>query len=281
MLDMERGVHTLEMMRDTKSKQQAPGSVHVDDVQVGERYELDRGNLVYVAPSGGDGARGVIAGGQALDTDPEVDSAGIDAGFALDSKTLRAPDVSVGRVPDAPGWIPGAPLLAVEYASTGQDEAELKTKIAQLLKAGTRYVWVVRLVGPRRVEVHEAGMLMRVARPGEELTAPGVLRNPVPVEALFDRSSAHKLALRNLLQREGYADLEGVRKEGREQGREQGREEGRVQGLRDALQAIVRTRDFALGSAEVARIASCHEAALLERWIERAMTAKSAADMFG
>ena len=214
-------------------------------------------------------------GGHVLDADPDVESAGIDAGFALDSKTMRAPDVAVGGVPDAPGWISGAPLLALEYASTGQDEAELRLKIVQLLEAGTRYVWVVRLVGPRRVEVYERGLPMRVVRLGEDLTTPGVLRNPVPVEALFDRQAAHTLTLRNLLQRKGYTDLEAVREEGREQGREEGR-----QGLRDALTDLLEERGIALGPAEAARIASCSDVTVLRRWLKHAMTAQSAADVF-
>lgn len=259
-------------MRDPKATRPTSGPLHVEQLKVGDRYELAHGHPIYVAPSGGDGARGAIAGAEVLDTDPEVDSAGMDAGFALEPKTLRAPDVAVGRVPDAPGWIAGAPLLAVEYASTGQDEAELQAKVKELLGAGTRYVWVVRLVGPRRVEVHEVDRPMRVARPGEELAAPGVLRNRVPVEALFDRQAAHELTLRNLLQRKGYEDLEGVREEGREEGR---------QGLRNALQAILNARGIPLSAAEAARVASCRDLGTLERWIERAATVRSAADVFG
>ncbi|MFO0626449.1 MAG: hypothetical protein U0325_12620 [Polyangiales bacterium] len=41
---------------------------------------------------------------------------------------------------------------------------------------------------------------MRVVAAGEELDAPGVLQNRVPVVALFDRDAA-LVALRNLLQR--------------------------------------------------------------------------------
>jgi hypothetical protein len=43
---------------------------------------------------------------------------------------------------------------------------------------------------------------------------PGVLRNPVPVEALYDRRAAHRVTLRNLLQRQGYENLDAVRAEG-------------------------------------------------------------------
>ena len=78
-----------------------------------------------------------------------------------------------------------------------------------------RRVWVVRLSGPRRVEVHESGQEPRLVRPGEELTAPGILQNPVPVNALYDRQAAHAVTFRNLLQRQGYRDLDEVRDEGR------------------------------------------------------------------
>jgi hypothetical protein len=54
--------------------------------------------------------------------------------------------------------------------------------------------------------------------PGEELTAPGILQNPVPVDALYDRQAAHAVTLRNLLQRQGYRDLDEVRGEGRQEG---------------------------------------------------------------
>jgi hypothetical protein len=46
------------------------------------------------------------------------------------------------------------------------------------------------------------------------LRAPGILRNPVPVEAPFDRSAAHEVTLRNLLQRRGYEGLEEGRARG-------------------------------------------------------------------
>ena len=70
----------------------------------------------------------------------------------------------------------------------------------------------------------------RTAYPGQQLEAPGILANPVPVEALYDPDAARDVALRNLLQRRGYADLEAVQKEGREEGRQERREEGQKTG---------------------------------------------------
>jgi hypothetical protein len=158
-----------------------------------------------------------------LDSDPAVEGAGVDTGFAPEPGTLRAPDVAVGAIPDTPGWVQGAPALALEYADSGQDEVALAEKIADLLEAGTRLVWVVRLAGPRCVEVHQPRQPVQLYQPGQLLEAPGILKNPVPVEALYDRDAAHEVTLRNLLQRRGYSDLEAVRAAGEAQGQLDGR----------------------------------------------------------
>jgi hypothetical protein len=203
----------------TEPRPYPPGrKVRASELREGGHWELSKGELVWVGPTGGDGARGTIAGAEVLDTDPAVEAAGIDAGYAPDEETLRAPDVSVGNVPDAPGWVKGAPPLAVEYAGRGQDEAKLQEKIRDLLAAGTRWVWVARLVGARRVEVYDANVAMRILHPGQELAAPGVLQNAVPVDALFDRRVAHEVALRNLLQRKGYDGVDGVLAKGHAEG---------------------------------------------------------------
>jgi hypothetical protein len=175
--------------------------------------------------------------------DPAVEQAGVDAGYSPEPGTLRAPDVAVGNVPNKPGWIAGAPELAIEYADVGQDEDGLQEKIKDLLKAGTRYVWIVRLIGPRRVEVHETGKPMQLRQPGDELTAPGVLRNAVPVEALYDRSAAERATLANLLQRQGFASLEAVREEGREEG------------LRDAVRDLCAVLGVEIGPEREALLA--------------------------
>ncbi len=240
----------------------APGPFSVHQIRDGDPYELADGHPVECLPSGGRHARANVSGGLTLETDPEVDAAGFDAGFTPDERNLRAPDIAVGNVPDAPGWVSGAPPLAVEYADIGQDEAGLRDKVAALLAAGTRYVWVVRLAGPRRVEVHERDGGRFVATPGQELRAPGVLRNPVPVEALYDADAAHRVALRNLLQRQGYEDLEAVLRKGWERGLREGAQrglrEGHEKGLQEGQAAmavrLARRLITGLGEGEAARI---------------------------
>ena len=200
------------------------GPFRADQLRDGDRYELSNGHPIYCAPAGWQHGSGSVTGGLVLDSDPDVQWTGADVGISPEPGALRAPDVVVRATPPSGNntWLTEAPPLAVEYAGPGQDERELKDKITELLAAGTGQVWVVRLVGPQRVEVHRPDGPIKVYTASDVLEAPGILRNPVPVRALFDREAAHEVVLRNLLQRRGYASLEDVREEGREEGRDEG-----------------------------------------------------------
>lgn len=272
------------------------GPFRVEHLRSGDPYELSNGHPIYCAPTGGRASGPNSLGSSVVGWDPAVKEVGVDTGYALGPDTLRAPDVAVGNVPDRPGWVKGVPELAIEYADVGQDEAKLQEKIAELLAAGTKFLWVVRLSGPRRVEVYEPRKRVRVALPGQMLSAPGVLKNAVRVEALYDRNEAEKATLTNLLQRRGYEDLDAVlaagreegraqgREEGREQGRDEGREEGRDEGIlegkRDALRRVMVRRGLRLTKAAAAKIASCKSERQLDRWLDRALDARSAAEVF-
>lgn len=260
----------------SKPRDHTTGPFRAEQLRCGEPYELDNGHLVECLPSGGRHSKANLSGGFALESDPSVESAGFDTGFTPDEENLRAPDIAVGNVPDAPGWVSGAPPLAVEYADVGQDEQNLQKKIRTLLGAGTRYAWVVRLTGPRRVEVYEPHASRSLAYPGQQLKAPGILANPVPVEALYDPDAAHETALRNLLQRRGYADLDAVREEGWEKGREEGelglvlRQLGRAMGQ---IPESDSQRIRRLGRDDLAALAEAlldfREKSDLTAWLER------------
>jgi Putative restriction endonuclease len=234
------------------------GPFHPSQLKVGGDYELSNGHPIYCAPTGGDGGGPNLRGGFVLDTDPLAANAGVDLGMQLGALTMRAPDIAVGAFAEKRGWVQGALPLAVEYAGSGQDEEDLQERVEDLLAHGVTYVWVVRLVGPRRVEVHERGKVMRSVLPGEFLSAPGVLQNPVPVAALYDREAAHEVALANLLQRRGYPNLDAVRTESLEKGidhvvgaleRQFARRLARP--LTEAERATLRTRLLADGSEQI------------------------------
>jgi hypothetical protein len=201
--------------------------------------------------------------------DPAVREAGVDTGYSPEPGTLRAPDVAIGNVPDKPGWVSGAPDLAIEYADVGQDEDALNEKIRDLLAMGTKFLWVVRLAGPRRVEVHEPGKPMQTVSPGGLLTAPGVLKNPVRVEALYDRDEAERATLTNLLQRRGFESLEAVLARGIAEGRDAGLAEGLRAGIRDLCEVcgieLTAEREAALGAMGLAELGALRERVKRER----------------
>jgi Uma2 family endonuclease len=252
------------------------GPFRADQLRDGDRYELVDGHPIYCAPSGPEHANRSLSGGAVIESDPDVDWAGVDAGFAPDADTLYAPDIAVAPLAsanEAAGWMPGVPPLALEYAGKGQDEMKLAEKISDLLARGTKLVWVVRLIGPRRVEVYAPDVPVVTLGPGDQLEAPGILRNPVPVEALYDRTAGHGATLRNLLQREGYRDLDDVLARGREQGVAKGREEGRkegkaagrVEGVAQSVLALLRGRGLDVSAGLESEILACRDQAKLQR----------------
>src|SRR5262249_34523905 len=156
-------------------------------------------------------------------------------------------DIGVGGLANEPGWSSTAPPLCVEYADGGQDENTLEDKIEQLFKWGTRLLWVVRMNGPRRVEVHEQGKPRRIVGPGGVLRAPGILKNPVPIDALYDRDAAHEQTFTNLLQRKGYENLDAVM------------DAGRLVEARSALRLVLASRTLAVSAEDDARIEACND----------------------
>jgi len=270
------GSAILRPMKAVSYRPPGRGPFRADQIRPGDPYELSDGHAIVSEPSGRRHGRKHLVGGAALATDPAVEDVGVEVGHVLDEGTLRAPDVSVGGFADGPGFARTPPALAVEYVEGDADEADLERKIAELLGAGAELVWVVRLAGERRVEVHGRSRAVIVKHAGSALEAPGILRNPVPVESLYDRAAAHALMLRNLLQRAGYADLDAVRAEGRAAGRAEGRAEGEALGHLAHARALLRRtfarRCLAVGAAQMARIERCTDLATLDAWLEAAHT---------
>lgn len=234
----------------------ADGPFRADQIAEGARYELSRGHPVYCEPAGRRHGLDHVLGTLALATDPAVaGQVGVDVGFSPDDHTLRAPDIAVGGLSDEPGWAEGAPRLAVEYADRGSNEADLRSKIAELLAAGTEAVWVVRLTGPKRVEVHDRDG-QRTLGHDETLPAVGGLSGPVPVAALFERGAAEALALRNLLA--AHPDARGAQT--LEDVRTQARDEARA--LLLGIAQVLSERGLACGPERLAALASQSEGEL-------------------
>ena len=108
---------------------------------------------------------------------------------------------------------------------------------------------------------------MRVARAGELLSAPGILQNDVPAEALWDAGAADAHTLRNLLQRSGYDGMSALR--------EEGRDEGRLEQAKVSLRRLLARRQLALSPEQDARIGACTSLETLEHWLDGAVDAAS------
>lgn len=253
----------------SKPQHDAEGPFRADQLKDGDRYELSHGHAIHCAPGGPEHASKNLTGASALDSDPDAEWAGVDAGYSPAVKTLRAPDVAVGPAPkEKSGWIPGAPPLAVEFAAHGQDEKALQAKIHDLLAAGTQRVWVVRLVGPRRVEEHQPGQPQRTYTDQDTLHAPGVLRNSVPVRTFFERDAAHQATLRNLLQRQGYESLEAVRAEARSEGQAK------------SILVVLEKRGLTVSAGQRRRVLACQDPQQLDRWLDRALQISTSEALF-
>ena len=247
----------------------ARGPFRADQLRDGDPYELSDGHAIHCLPGGYRHGGAQAEGSRVLASDPAARArVGVEVGVAWnDDKNLRAPDIIVADVERAPGWLRSVPPLAVEYADTGQDEAELAEKIVEMHAAGTRFVWVVRLTGPLRVEVHTRGEAMRTVGADGELVAPGVLKNPVPVRALVDPDAADATSLRNLLSAHGYDSIAEIKAE------------GEAKGQAKSILAVLSARGITVTTEQSEQIQSCRDSQLLERWLRRAVTAASVAEL--
>ena len=126
-----------------------------DSADEGHRYELVRGELVRMNPTGGRHAAVAVRIARLLDEHVEAHDLGVcgtaEPGFILQRTpdVVRAPDVSFvarSRIPEAgipAAYWPCAPDLAVEVVSPSDRLADVHGKIAEYFAAGTRLVWLV------------------------------------------------------------------------------------------------------------------------------------------
>ncbi|HEX5041414.1 MAG TPA: Uma2 family endonuclease [Candidatus Polarisedimenticolaceae bacterium] len=116
-------------------------------------------------------------------------------GFVLakNPDTVRAPDVcflsstTLARIEDETRLVQGGPDLAVEVLSPSNRREEVRGKVADLLAAGTRLVWVV---DPRRkrVTAYRSLLAPQVLGEGDVLDGEDVVPGfSLPVSALFSR----------------------------------------------------------------------------------------------
>ena len=162
------------------------------------RYELDRGRLLIMTPSGS--LHGVVVArlGALLLAHVEGSRLGVvlsgAPGFKLESDpdTVRAPDVAFiarDRIPTEGITLKfwrGAPDLAVEVFSPGDKRSEIKRKIEQYLRLGVKQVWFVEPTA-RRVTIYIENNAPVVLREADTLDGGDLLPGfQYPLSRLFN-----------------------------------------------------------------------------------------------
>lgn len=108
---------------------------------------------------------------------------------------------------------------------------------------------------------------------GAVIQGPALVR-PLPVQALLDAAARDRAVIQALRARKSPA-LEEIL----EEGRAEGREEVLVR-FRQALRRLLEARGLGVDTTARERIAACKDPAALERWMDRAATARTCAEVF-
>ncbi len=184
--------------------------------------------------------------------------------------SIRAPDVVlVGDLQRGKDdYYRGIPIVAVEIRAT-QAKRHLDEKVALYLEHAWPCIWLVH-AEKEEIEIVRPGMGSVVYRAGSRVPlVPELDRfglREVPLSALFNQEEATRY------------DAEWARSVGREAGLEAGLERGRTEGLAKALRRVLARRGLSLDANVEARLTSCSDEAILERWIDQATVAESIQD---
>ncbi|HWS87892.1 MAG TPA: Uma2 family endonuclease [Pyrinomonadaceae bacterium] len=139
----------------TQTLQRSTASELFEMPDDGFRYELVKGELRKMSPSGSEHGATIVnitvLLGQYVRAKKLGVCFGAETGFKIESDpdTVRAPDVafiSRERIPKSgipKQFWPGAPDLAVEVLSPGDTRGEVDEKVTDWLEAGVRAVWVI------------------------------------------------------------------------------------------------------------------------------------------
>jgi Uma2 family endonuclease len=203
-----------------------------------------------------------------------------------------APDVSV--YPDAPDPVTGGRQLehlAFEIIST-QSLGDAAKKAAKLATRGVRRVFAIHIARSRALEWSPQRGAWQELDAASHIEDPA-LEVPLPVAAMVHAAKADDSVARALVARRNpvieavrtedrassraEGKIEG-RAEGKVEGRAEGKIEGRAEGKIEALLAILAARDIDPGPARE-QIVRERDPDRLDRWIARAATASTLADV--
>ena len=166
--------------------------------------------------------------------------------------------------------------VAFEVVHT-QSMADLRARAEDLTARGVRRFFAILV---KKGEVAEwsgkSGRFLTLDAAGE--IADPTRATPVRVRALLDAAEADNGVARALLSKKNPV-LEAVQEEKREEGREEGREQGALDAMANAVLAVLEARKLSPSEDVRRTIAECKSTRTLDRWLRKAVTAKTAEEI--
>ena len=240
----------------------------------GTRYEVHGGELIAVSPADESHAtrhskiQAIIEAHVGLEFDVACDML-----TRLTQVDDKAPDVSVFPLARGPNGQRQIEQLAFEVVST-QDLGRAGTKAAQLVARGVRRVFAIDIERSRALEWSAAPGTWSVLDLAGHIEDP-VLDVPVSIDDLVHAAKADDAMARALIVKHNPV-IEAVRKQDRAEGRAEGKAEGRA----ESVLAVLALRNLEVDDPARARILDEQDLARLGRWLARAMTCATAAELF-
>ncbi|MBX3186959.1 MAG: hypothetical protein KF819_08090 [Labilithrix sp.] len=164
------------------------------------------------------------------------------------------------------------------FVATVVGVAELRAAPERIGRVSAEVAFLRALVLGRE----DASVVLEAARTFDALPPErAMLYFDLIVEALPD--ALRRDVERDLMQQQGYQPksefLRSFMEKRHAEGREEGREEGRAR-LRAVVRSVLVSRGVTMTAADVERLDACTDLDVLTTWVERAISATTAADVF-
>jgi Uma2 family endonuclease len=234
------------------------------------RYEAIDGKIAYVSPS--DEPHGTYHSKIAALLEAHVVDAyqvAVDMLTRTSAKNDLAPDASVfavARDPETGGR--RLEELAFEVVST-ETLAHAGKKALSLVSRGVRRVFAIDVERRRALEWSRRTNGWEMLAPDGAIADPTLVR-PLPLRALVEAMKADDAVAAALLAKKNPVLEEALRA---------ARGEGVLQGKRDTLIRLLSRARLTLSEGDRARILSCSDGTVLDRWVDDVIGARDTADV--
>jgi Putative restriction endonuclease len=167
--------------------------------------------------------------------------------------------------------------MAFEVAYA-QRRSDLETRARLLSRRGVRRIFAVFVKDGTVEEWSAASASWQVLAPAAVIADP-CLGEPIAVRALLDAAAADESVARALVARR-HPVIEEFGQTQKSEGYRSGKTDGRREGTLEALRRILARRGLAPDAQQRARMDACEDLEVLDGWLDRALTAAHADEVF-